>query len=361
MRIMSIFGTRPEIIRLTRVFERLDRQAEHIMVHTGQNYAENLSDIFLRDLRVRRPDHFIDSKSPTVGQQIAKILTGVEALLEQCRPDRVLILGDTNSALATIIAERRGIPVYHMEAGNRCWDRKVPEEINRRLVDAIASHALPYTPGSRENLIRDGIDPRRIFVSGNPIAEVLGHYNAEIEASQILSKLDLQPSQYFAVTAHRAENVDIPKRLASIVAALEQLHQAHSVPVVFSVHPRTREKLRALPGWREDRGVRYVDAMGFFDFVKLEKEARLMLSDSGTVQEECCLFRVPTVTIRDTTERPETVECGSNLVCGLDTDAIVAAANVMLQSGRDWRMPIGYADLDVSERVARYLLAHRYG
>jgi UDP-N-acetylglucosamine 2-epimerase (non-hydrolysing) len=361
MRIMSIFGTRPEIIRLTRVFERLDRQAEHIMVHTGQNYAENLSDIFLRDLRVRRPDHFIDSKSPTVGQQIARILAGVEALLEQCQPDRVLILGDTNSALAAIIAERRGIPVYHMEAGNRCWDRKVPEEINRRLVDAIASHALPYTPGSRENLIRDGIDPRRIFVSGNPIAEVLAHYEREVAASTVLSQLNLRAGEYFAVTAHRAENVDVPERLASIVMALERLHQVHRMPVVFSVHPRTREKLRALPGWREDRGVRYVEAMGFFDFVKLEKEARLVLSDSGTVQEECCLFHVPTVTIRDTTERPETVECGSNLVCGLGTEAIVAAAEVMLQSSRDWQMPIGYAVRDVSERVVQYLLAHRYG
>jgi UDP-N-acetylglucosamine 2-epimerase (non-hydrolysing) len=296
-----------------------------------------------------------------VGQQIGKILAGVETLIDQVRPDRVLILGDTNSALAAIIVERRGIPVFHMEAGNRCWDRKVPEEINRRLVDAIASHALPYTPGSRENLLRDGIDPHRVFVSGNPIAEVLAHHDVEIAASDVLSRFALQPDCYMVVTAHRAENVDVPERLASIVEALEALHQSHGMPVLFSVHPRTREKLRSLPGWREDRGVRYVDALGFFDFVQLERHARLVLTDSGTVQEECCLFHVPTVTIRDTTERPETVECGSNFVSGLSTDAIVAAAEMMLQSSRDWQMPTGYDVRDVSKRVVQYLLAHRYG
>ena len=360
MRIMSIFGTRPEIIRLTRVFEKLDRHAEHIMVHTGQNYAENLSDIFFRDLRVRRPDHFIDSRSPSVGQQIAKILAGVEALLERCRPDRVLILGDTNSALAAIIAERCGIPVYHMEAGNRCWDRKVPEEINRRLVDAIASHALPYTPGSRENLIRDGIDPRRIFVSGNPIGEVIRHYASDIDRSEVLDRLGLAPGSYFVVTAHRAENVDNPTRLANIVTALERLHAEHRWPVIFSVHPRTRDKLRQLGRVREDVGVRYVDAMGFFDFVKLEKHAALMLTDSGTVQEECCLFHVPTVTIRDTTERPETLECGSNLVSGLEVDGILNAATIMLECGREWTLPIGYGDLNVSDRVVNHIVAHRH-
>lgn len=360
MRVMSIFGTRPEIIRLTRVFERVDRHAEHVMVHTGQNYTENLSDIFFRDLKVRQPDHFIDSRSDTVGQQIGKILAGVEALMEQRRPDRVLILGDTNSALAAIIAERRGIPVYHMEAGNRCWDRKVPEEINRRLVDSIASHALPYTPGSRENLIRDGIDPRRIFVSGNPIAEVIAHYDTEIAASDVLTRLGLVAGEYFAVTAHRAENVDDPRRLANIVAALEQLHAKHGLPIIFSVHPRTQERLKTRGDHGDRKGVRYLDAMGFFDFVKLEKHARLVISDSGTVQEECCLFHVPTVTIRDTTERPETVECGSNLVSGLEVDAILAAAEVMLHCRRDWAMPIGYADSDVSQRVVNYLLSHRY-
>jgi len=361
MKVMSIFGTRPEIIRLSRVFERLDRATSHVMVHTGQNFTDNLSEIFFAELRVRRPDFVIESRSATAGQQIASILAQVEKLLLEQRPDRVLILGDTNSALSAIMAERLGIPVYHMEAGNRCWDRKVPEEINRKLIDAISSYALPYTAKSRENLLREGIDPRRIFVSGNPIHEVLAHYRDEIAASCILTQYGLAEGDYCVVTAHRSENVDVADRLANIVRALEELHRRTRLPIVFSVHPRTRSKLDGLAGWQASSGIHYVDAMGFFDFVRLEQNARLVLTDSGTVQEECCLFRVPTVTIRDTTERPETVECGSNLVCGLQVDDILAAAGLMLESSRQWSAPEGYEEPQVSQRVAQFILSHRYG
>lgn len=351
MKIMTILGTRPEIIRLSRIIPKLDEVCDHVLVHTGQNYDTTLNHIFFRDLKVRQPDVKIDSKSPTLGGQLARIFEGVEQALLRHQPDKVLILGDTNTSLCTIMVERLGFPVYHMEAGNRCFDMKVPEEKNRRIIDCVSSFNLPYTPGSRENLLREGCDKQRIFETGNPIYEVLQHYMPEI---------DQWPSYgepYVLVTAHRAENVDDPGRLANIIRALNWVSEA-GYKVVFSCHPRTRARLDVAVAI-DTGNIQVTEPMGFFEFVALEKNADFVITDSGTVQEECCLFNIPTVTIRDSTERPETVECGSNIVSGLEYDDIVQCARMAKTMSRNWGYPTGYREADVSSRVIHFLMGNQ--
>jgi UDP-N-acetylglucosamine 2-epimerase (non-hydrolysing) len=363
MRVVTIFGTRPEIIRLSRVMPLLDEHCEHITVHTGQNYEESLSDVFLRDLRIRTPDRHLGIRASSFGEQLAQIVTGAESLLRETRPDALLLLGDTNSALSAIVAARLGIPVFHMEAGNRCYDDRVPEEVNRRIIDHSSAFLMPYTERSKENLVAEGIERERIFVIGNPIFEVIESYRAEIEASDALSRLKLEPRGYYLVTAHRAENVDEPERLASLVDALSSLAEQDNVPVIVSVHPRTASRLS--PSMRARGDVRFLEPFGFFDFVKLEMNAALVLSDSGTVQEECAIFGVPNVTIRDVTERPETLECGSNMLAGVDAEAIRRAAKLVRSAGSDWTAPPEYTARNVARTVAKIVLGHterrRYG
>jgi UDP-N-acetylglucosamine 2-epimerase (non-hydrolysing) len=280
----------------------------------------------------------------------------IESVLSHEKPEAVLVLGDTNSALCTILAERKGIPVYHMEAGNRCYDLAVPEEVNRKLIDSVATFNLPYTEGSRENLLREGIPPHRIWVSGNPIYEVLQHYREAIDASPILQHLRLEGGQYLLVTAHRAENVDNAHRLSQIMEALHRLAEQYRVPVICSVHPRTRERLKQF-GIRVDSPlIRLMQPFGFFDFVHLEQHALCVITDSGTVQEECCIFGVPAVTIRQSTERPETVTCGSNVVSGLDAGRIVDCVRLMADQRYDWPRPEGYLDPHVSSKVVQFIL-----
>ncbi len=365
MRVVTIFGTRPEIIRLSRIMPLLDECCEHITVHTGQNYEESLSDIFLRDLRVRTPNIHLGIRAASFGEQFAHIITGAEKLLRDARPDAVLILGDTNSALSAIVAARLGIPVFHMEAGNRCYDDRVPEEVNRRIIDHSSAFLLPYTQRSKENLVREGIERERIFVIGNPIFEVIESYRPEIDASDVLRRLNLSQRGYYLVTMHRAENVDDPKRLASLVDALSALAERDDVPVVVSVHPRTASRLERENLAPRSKHVRFLEPFGFFDFVHLEMNAALVLSDSGTVQEECAIFRVPNVTIRDVTERPETLECGSNVLAGADRETILRAAKLVLSSPADWTIPPEYTVPSVAHTVARLILGHterrRYG
>ncbi len=353
---MTILGTRPEIIRLCLIIKRLDSLGEHVLVHTGQNYEQRLNQIFFEELDVRKPDHAIDSKSDTFGGQLATILREVERIIMTNRPDRVLILGDTNTDLSVIIVARMGIPVYHMEAGNRCFDPKVPEEINRRLIDAISTYNLPYTPGSRENLLHDGCPRQRVFVTGNPIYEVITHFRERIERSEILARLAVRPEKFVLVTAHRTENVDVERRLRNIMESLETISRDYDLDVVLSCHPRTRSKLEKFGVNVPNSRVKVCEPFGFLDFVKLETTARSVLTDSGTVQEECCILRVPAVVIRDSTERPETVECGASMVSGLETRDILRCFAVMMQSSRDWPQPIGYTDLNVSDKVVKYLL-----
>ncbi|MBA3769018.1 MAG: UDP-N-acetylglucosamine 2-epimerase (non-hydrolyzing) [Blastocatellia bacterium] len=357
MKVMTIFGTRPEIIRLSIVMRLLDQHCEHVTVHTGQNFDESLSDIFIRDLEVRTPDVHLGIRSSSFAEQIGMIIAKCDETIAQHNPDRILILGDTNSALAAIVAARRGIPVYHMEAGNRCYDDRVPEEVNRRIVDHSSAVLMPYTERSKENLVREGIERDRIFVTGNPIKEVLDFFAPKIDESDVLARLALKPFDYFLVTLHRAENVDLPDRLAGIFRSFESIAEKFGKEVIVSVHPRTAEKLKAL-GITSPAKVRLLDALGFFDFVKLEKSSLAVLTDSGTVQEECAIFQVPNVTIRDVTERPETMECGSNLLSGGDPTAILNAVELAIAQPATWTAPAEYLATDVSQTVTKLVLGY---
>jgi UDP-N-acetylglucosamine 2-epimerase (non-hydrolysing) len=358
MKIMTILGTRPEIIRLSLVVAMLDRLSQHTLVHTGQNFDPNLSDVFFAQLGVRQPDHFFGVRSSTFGEQIGQIFAASERILTTERPHRVLLLGDTNSGLAAIVAKRMGIPVYHVEAGNRSYDDRVPEEINRRIIDHCSDVLMPYTERSRANLLREGIEGHRIFVTGNPIHEVLEHHAASISNSDVLERLELQPGKYMLVTMHRAENVDIESRLRSLVTGLERLAQEYKVPIVCSTHPRTEARMREYGIGEESKDVRFLQPFGFFDFVALEKNAFCVLSDSGTVQEECCIFRVANVTIRDVTERPETIECGSNMLSGAEPETILRCVRTVLEQKPRWVVPREYLVENVSQTVVKILLGY---
>jgi UDP-N-acetylglucosamine 2-epimerase (non-hydrolysing) len=360
MKVMTILGTRPEIIRLSRIIEKLDSHCTHILVHTGQNFDKNLSDIFFEDLKIRKPDYFLNVKSATFGEQIAQILTETEKVLEKERPDKVLVLGDTNSSLSAIIAKRLGIPVFHMEAGNRCYDDRVPEEVNRRIIDHSSDILLPYTERSRANLIREGIPHERICVTGNPILEVISHYETQISQSDILKLLKIKKQKYFLATLHRAENVDHESRLREFIRAFTSISRKYDVPVICSLHPRTRDRIRHFGIDVDPDAIRFNEPFGFFDFIHLEREALCILSDSGTVQEECCIFHVPNVTIRDVTERPETLECGSNMLSGADHETIVGCVNLVLSYPPIWEVPREYLRLDVSSNVVRLILGYSH-
>ena len=353
-KILTILGTRPEIIRLSRIMPKLDQACDHRVLHTGQNYDATLNDIFFDQLRLRHPDCVLQSRG-SIGQQLAVVMTGVEQYITEFQPDAVLVLGDTNSGLSAIVCERMGIPVYHMEAGNRCYDLLVPEEKNRRIIDSVSTVNLPYTELSRQNLLREGAQNNRVFVTGNPIKEVLDHYHNEINSSSVLTQLNLTAGQYIVATAHRAENVDNSARLTSIFSAMEIIAQDY--PIVFSCHPRTQQRLQELKIHTSDRII-MSEPMGFFDFVNLEKNSYMAISDSGTVQEEMCFFYKPTITIRATTERPETVWCGSNIVTGLEVDNIVAGYHAVKQIDRTWVVPAEYARTNVSDTVVNILLGN---
>jgi len=357
MKVMTVLGTRPEIIRLSRIIEQLDQTCEHTLVHTGQNYDTNLNDIFFQQLGVRAPDHFLGAQG-SLGEQVSILLCKIETLLKEVRPDRFLILGDTNSALTAIIAKRMGIPVYHMEAGNRCYDDRVPEEVNRRIIDHSSDILMPYTERSRKNLLREGFAGERVYVTGNPILGVIESYQAPIEASTILEDLHLDSGEYFLVTLHRAENVDLEQRLRNFTLALERLHQKYKKPVIVSTHPHTRDRMRSFGIAIDHPEIRFLEPFGFFQFIKLEKNALCLLSDSGTVQEEACIFRVPNVTLRDVTERPETIECGSNVLTGADPDRIIGCVDYVLSKPADWQPVPEYLVHNVTQTVMNILLGY---
>jgi UDP-N-acetylglucosamine 2-epimerase (non-hydrolysing) len=355
-KIYTILGTRPEIIRLSRIIPKLDELCEHTVIHTGQNYDERLNDIFFTELKIRQPDVFLGAKTGNFGEQIGVMFEKLETLLTENRPEKVLILGDTNSGLCAIVCERLGIPVYHMEAGNRCFDKRVPEEINRKLIDSISSFNLPYTQLSKENLLRDGVSKNKIFVTGNPIHEVLNYYSESIENSQVLKKLKLKPNNYFLSTFHRAENVDDHLTLKQIVGGLSLIASNYKIPVICSIHPRTMDKIKKWTIEVEDPNVRFYEPFGLFDFVKLESHAKCIISDSGTVAEESCILGVPNVIIRNTTERPEVIECGSNILAGTNCSKILNCTQLMTDMEAEWDIPEGYNVHDVSDRVVKILL-----
>lgn len=357
MKVLTILGTRPEIIRLSRIIPKLDKLVDHKILHTGQNYDPLLNDIFFKELNLRNPDIVIENKNSTFANQVANTFVGVEKALNTFQPDCVLILGDTNSGLAAFICERMGYPVYHMEAGNRCYDAKVPEEKNRKVIDSVSTINLPYTNLSRENLLREGIPNNKIFVTGNPIKEVINFYQDKIDQSTILENLNLISKKYIVATAHRAENVDDDARLKNIFSAFDQISKEYKI--IFSCHPRTRQKLEKFKVDVKNPNIILSDPFGFFDFVKLEQNAAMAITDSGTVQEEMCLFNIPTITIRDTTERPETVWCGSNVVSGLNTDQILLCYEKMKSNMNRWEIPQGYDKDNVSDTVINIILSNR--
>jgi len=360
MKIMTFLGTRPEIIRLSLVIRKLDALCDQVLVHTGQNYDINLSDIFFQQLGVREPDHFLGARG-SFGEQIGAILTQCERVMLKEKPDRFLVLGDTNSGLSAIMAKRMRIPVYHMEAGNRCFDDRVPEEINRRIIDHSSDVLMPYTERSRQNLLREGIPGERIHVTGNPIYEVIKQYEPQIRQSKILAQLKLESGKYFLVTMHREENVDIESRLRGIITALDRLQHEYKMLIVVSTHPRTRLRIQSFGIKLENPGVCFLDPFNFFDFVALERNAFCILSDSGTVQEECCIFRVANVTIRDITERPETIDCGSNMLSGADPEMIVRCVRTVLEQGPQWSVPSEYLIDHVSNTVVKIILSFYRG
>jgi UDP-N-acetylglucosamine 2-epimerase (non-hydrolysing) len=353
---MTILGTRPEIIRLSIIIEKLDAQCEHVLVHTGQNFTPALKDVFFDELKVRAPDHYLNARG-TFGEQLAVMMPAVERLMAEEKPDRLLILGDTNSGLAAVVAKRAGISVYHMEAGNRCFDDKVPEETNRRIIDHSSDILMPYTERSRQNLLREGFEGRRIYVTGNPINEVIRRHEAAVESAGILKQLQLSPKQYMLVTVHRAENVDREDRLVKLLESLSLIEQEYRLPVIISTHPRTRQRMAQFGIKTGLKGLQFLDPFGFFDFIKLERNARCVLSDSGTVQEECCILGVPNVTLRDVTERPETIECGSNMLGGVEPGRVMRCVRAVIDKPTLWSVPAEYQRTDVSDTVGRILIA----
>lgn len=356
MKVITILGTRPEIIRLRCVIDALDASCDHLLVHTGQNYDHRLSRLFFDELGLREPDVDMGVRGDGFADQVGQIIARTGALLAERRPDALLVLGDTNSGLSALVAKRMGIPVFHMEAGNRCYDDRVPEEVNRRVIDHSSSVLLPYTHGSADNLVREGIERHRVFVTGNPIKEVLDRYADRIAASTALDDLGLVAGGFMLVTVHRAETVDVEPRLRSLAASLERVASTYGMPVVCSLHPRTADRMRSY-GVSAD-GVRFIEPLGLFDFVSLEKAAFCVLSDSGTVQEECCIFGVPTVTMRDVTERPETIECGSNVLSGVEPGSVLSCVDLAVRRRGGWTPPAEYLANGVADTVARIVIGH---
>jgi len=360
MKVMTVLGTRPEIIRLSLIIKKLDGYCDHTLVHTGQNFEESLNSLIFRDFKLREPDYHLGVRGDSFAEQIGKILIEIEKVISKEKPDKFLILGDTNSGLTSIIAQRMGIPVYHLEAGNRCFDDRVPEEVNRRIIDHSSSVLLPYTRRSKENLLAEGIKGELIQVIGNPIFEVIQHYAKEIDASRILSELKLESQKYFLVTAHRAENVDIKGRLNNLLTALDEIGTKYSLPVICSLHPRTKNRMAEFGLKLTNQNVRLMEPFGFFDFISLEKQAKCVISDSGTVQEECCIFKVPNITIRDVTERPETLECGSNILAGVLPETTLKALDIVLAEDPHWEPPVEYLADNVSSKVVKIVLGYFY-
>lgn len=358
LKVMTILGTRPEIIRLARVMRLLDQHTEHVLVHTGQNSDYFLNEVFFRDLRVREPRHFLNIGRHSLGQILGEVLIKSEPVLREERPDAVLILGDTNSAFAGIIARRMKIPLYHMEAGNRCFDFNVPEEVNRRIVDHISDFNLVYTEHARRNLLAEGVHPRRIYLTGSPMREVLDANRPAFEASDVLTRLEIEPQKYFLVSMHRAENVDVERHLRQLLDAVAMLGDCYSLPVIVSTHPRTRDRLDKLQ-IRTNDNIRFLPPFGYHDYVRLQMDAFCTLSDSGTISEESSILGFPAVTMRTAMERPEAMDSGHIVLTGRDPETIVQAVELVVQSATHDRLqPIAkeYEVTNTSYRVLKLIL-----
>lgn len=363
LKIVSVVGTRPEIIRLSRVLARLDETCEHILVHTGQNYDYELNQVFFDDLGVRKPDHFLDSAAGATGaaHTIGNLIIAVDKVLAQVQPEALLVLGDTNSCLSVIPAKRRKIPIFHMEAGNRCFDQRVPEETNRRIVDHTADVNLTYSTIARDYLLREGLPPDLVIKTGSPMFEVLTHYRPRIEASDVLQRLSLQAGQYFVVSAHREENIEAPATFAKLVAVLNAVAEDHGLPVIVSTHPRTQKRIDAT-GARFHPQVRLMKPLGFHDYVKLQLSARASLSDSGTINEESSILNFPALNLREAHERPEGMEEAAVMMVGLEVDRVRQGLAILETQARGserlLRQVADYSMPNVSDKVVR--IVHSY-
>jgi UDP-N-acetylglucosamine 2-epimerase (non-hydrolysing) len=357
LKVLTVVGTRPEIIRLAATLKRLDEHVDHVLVHTGQNYDYELNEVFFEDLGLRRPDHFLEADTSSLGAVLGTILTRVESVLAAEKPDAMLVLGDTNSCISALMARRMKIPVYHMEAGNRCFDENVPEEVNRRLVDHVADYNLVYTEHARRNLLAEGIHPSRIVLTGSPMREVLNANAEQIAASDVLERQNLTAGGYFLVSLHREENVDSAERLTSVLDALSQLSTAHGVPVLVSTHPRTRNRLDEQPEELKS-GLRFHPPFGFHDYIKLQQSAKLVLSDSGTISEESAILGFPAVTLRDFIERPESMDTAGIITVGVSADSIADGVRIALEQFRadgPATSPMEYDVADTSRRVLNFI------
>jgi len=330
LKVMTIVGTRPEIIRLSRVISLLDETVNHVLVHTGQNYDYELNEIFFKELELRKPDHFLNADTSSLGATVGDIIKKSEEVLKKEKPDALLVLGDTNSCLSAYMAKRMHIPIYHMEAGNRCFDFNVPEEINRRVIDHIADFNLVYTEHARRHLISEGLPHRRIYLTGSPMNEVLKYYSSKIEKSKILEILKLKSKKYFVVSIHREENVDNKDNLIKLLDTLNSIAEIYDEKVIFSTHPRTRKRIESLKGYNFDNRIQFLKPFGFFDYVKLQEQSICVISDSGTINEESSILGFPAITVRNSMERPEGLDYGSIILTGLDKNIIINSIKLLL-------------------------------
>lgn len=362
LKVATVVGTRPEIIRLSRVMAKLDQYCDHTLIHTGQNYDYELNEIFFRDLSVRKPDYFLDAAGQSAAETIGNVIIAVDKVIAEAAPDALLVLGDTNSCLAAIPAKRRKIPIFHMEAGNRCFDQRVPEETNRKIVDHVADINLTYSDIAREYLLREGLPPDRIIKTGSPMFEVLNHYKDGIEESDILTRLHLKHGDYFVVSAHREENVDSDRLLAALAQTLNMVASKFDLPVIVSTHPRTQKRIDA-KGIQFHPNIQLLKPMGFKDYVKLQMCARAVLSDSGTISEESSILNFPAVNIREAHERPEAMEEASVIMAGLNPERVMQALCLMeaqrADCGKRLLRPVAdYSMPNVSDKVVRIIMSY---
>ena len=362
LKVMTIVGTRPELIKMSRVIPEFDRHTRHVLVHTGQNYDYELNQVFFEDLGIRKPDHFLEAVGENAAQTIGRVIEKSDEVMEKEKPDAVMLYGDTNSCLAVIAAKRRKIPVFHMEAGNRCFDQRVPEELNRKVLDHLSDINLVLTEHARRYLIAEGIRPETIIKTGSHMREVLDHYMPKILKSGVLQRMDLQPGKFFIVSVHREENVDTPQNLLDLVATLNALAETYSCPVIVSTHPRTRKRLDELELGELDPHIQFLKPFGFCDYIKLQMEALCVLSDSGTITEECSLLNLPAITIRNAHERPEGMDAGTLIMSGLKKERVLDAVRVTLdqydKESRVMHVVEDYESGPVSKQILRVVLSY---
>lgn len=362
MKVVTVVGTRPEIIRLSRVMAALDQHCEHVLVHTGQNYDYELNEIFFQDLGIRKPDHFLNAAGASGAETIGNVIIAVDRVLAQVEPEALLVLGDTNSCMAVIPAKRRKIPTFHMEAGNRCFDMRVPEEINRRIVDHTADINLTYSTIARDYLLREGLSPDMVIKTGSPMFEVLSHYRPRIDSSDVLERLGLKEGQFFVVSAHREENIEADKNFLKLVEVLNTVAEQYDLPVIVSTHPRTQKRVDAL-GVTFHANVRLLKPLGFTDYNKLQLASKAALSDSGTINEESSILNFPALNLREAHERPEGMEEAAVMMVGLEVERVLQGLQLIETQSRgavrDFRLVEDYSMPNVSEKVVRIIHSYR--